>query len=166
MWIGFAWAKQQPKHDHKAADSDSSGPKDDNEIPNDRSDHVMIHDALFLLALGALGSDVLCCHWLAMVAPGTTLVIYDIGNVDIAKLAVKRRHHTVVLDVADSGTLQTEKDGMDVLARIRIIDHSVPLERRERAWQTLTCGLMADGAIGGEQLLALASIVAAGDRSV
>src|SRR5215469_13902810 len=122
--------------------------------------------AFFLLALGTLGSDVLRRHRLTLVAPGTTLVIYDIGNVGIAKLAVKRRHHTIVLDVADSGTLQTEKDGMDMLARIRVIDHSVALERRERARQTLTCGLVADGAIGGEQLLALASIVAAGNRSV
>ena len=93
-----------------------------------------------------------------MITPGATLVVDDAGDVGVAELAAKLRHRGIVFDAVDRGALQAEHHDMDVLARIRVIDDGIALERRECARQTVTRRLMAGRAIGAEELQTLAGV--------
>src|SRR5436853_5234254 len=118
-----------------------------------------MHDEFPSIARGALRSHLFERYRCAMAAPATTLVIDAIRDVGIAECGAERRHWTGVDDAADVGALQSVQNDMNVQRRVGVVDRRVALERGKRSSQTLARGLMAGGARGGEQGLALGRIV-------
>src|SRR6185312_16643997 len=111
------------------------------------------------LVSGPLRSDLFGRNRRSLVAPGTALVIDDVGDVGIAQGRAEWRHRAGIDGAADVGPLQSVQHDVDVLCRVGVIDHRVTLEWRECSGQAFTGGLMASGAGRGKQTLTLGRIV-------
>ena len=99
---------------------------------------------------------------LAVVAPRTALVIDDIGDLGVTERGGKRRHGAAVDHPTDLGVVEALQHHLDMLRGVVLVDDSVVLELRERAWQAFTIGLMAGRAVGSEQCGTFRRIVTTG----
>ena len=159
---GFSRPQQHFEHGYETSDRNGAGCRDDHEITEQRPCHMVFHDALRLLSLGAYRCHFLVGDLLAVVAPRTALIIDDVRDVGVVERPGEIGHLAVVFDATHRRPFEAEQDGMDMRGRICIIDHRISFERGKCTGQTLARFLMTNGAMGTEELLSFFRVVARG----